>query len=443
MDTEKLKQKILDLAIRGKLVPQDSNDESAEELIKKIQEEKAKLVKEGKIKASKEESIIFKGSDNCYYEKIGNEIRNIDDKIPFQVPDNWTWVRLKNISKDISYGLNYSACDNGTNKFLRITDIQNGKVDWNLVPYVSIKKGEENYHLQDNDIVFARTGATVGKSFLIKEALLNSVFASYLIRIRLMDTRYAEYVNTFFNCSYYWNQIIDNSSGTGQPNCNGTKLANLLIPLCPLNEATRISSILSKPLTLLNEINSEYRSIIKLIDAVKSKILDSVFSEDSSYKSYYENEYLLDDLLPYEQPGPYIVKSTNYDDKYDIPVLTPGKSFILGYINEKEGIYRVNNSKAIIFDDFTTASRLIDFNFKVKSSAMKILKSSDESKFNIDYLYFLLQTLYVNNDTHKRYWISEFAIKKVKVHTFDDQIKIVKTINDITNQLDYIIDSKI
>lgn len=152
---------------------------------------------------------------------------------------------------------------------------------------------------------------------------------------------------------------------------------------------------------------------------------------------------MLDDLLPYEQPGPYIVKSTNYDDKYDIPVLTPGKSFILGYINEKEGIYRVNNSKAIIFDDFTTASRLIDFNFKVKSSAMKILKSSDESKFNIDYLYFLLQTLYVNNDTHKRYWISEFAIKKVKVHTFDDQIKIVKTINDITNQLDYIIDSKI
>ena len=74
---------------------------------------------------------------------------------------------------------------------------------------------------------------------------------------------------------------------------------------------------------------------------------------------------------------------------------------------------------------------------------MKILKSSDESKFNIDYLYFLLQTLYVNNDTHKRYWISEFAIKKVKVHTFDDQIKIVKTINDITNKLDYIIDSKI
>lgn len=147
--------------------------------------------------------------------------------------------------------------------------------------------------------------------------------------------------------------------------------------------------------------------------------------------------------MPYEQPGPYIVKSTNYDDKYDTPVLTPGKSFILGYTNEKDDIYRVNGSKVIIFDDFTTASRLVDFDFKVKSSAMKILKSSDESKFNIDYLYFLLQTLSINNDTHKRYWISEFATKMIKVHTYDEQLKIVKTINDITIKLDYIIDSKI
>jgi len=143
--------------------------------------------------------------------------------------------------------------------------------------------------------------------------------------------------------------------------------------------------------------------------------------------------------LPYEQPALYIVKSTNYDDKYDTPVLTPGKSFILGYTNEKEGVYHVNNSKVIIFDDFTTASRIIDFDFKVKSSAMKILKSSDETKFNIDYLFFLLQSLYVNNDTHKRYWISEFATKKVKVHTFEEQLKIVKNINEFYDILDSIL----
>jgi type I restriction enzyme S subunit len=130
--------------------------------------------------------------------------------------------------------------------------------------------------------------------------------------------------------------------------------------------------------------------------------------------------------LPYEQPGPYIVNSTDYNDSFETPVITPGKSFILGYTSENEGIYRVGNSKVIIFDDFTTASRLIDFDFKVKSSAMKILKSSNDEMFSIDYLYYFLQTLYINNDTHKRYWISEYAPIRVKIHTYDEQLKIIE-----------------
>ena len=145
--------------------------------------------------------------------------------------------------------------------------------------------------------------------------------------------------------------------------------------------------------------------------------------------------------MSYEQPGPYIVKSTNYDDSYETPVLTPGKSFILGYTNETEGIYDVKNSKVIIFDDFTTASRLIGFNFKVKSSAMKILKSSDNEMFNIDYLYYLLKTIYINNDTHKRYWISEYAPIMVNIHQYDEQLKIVDSINQAYELLDQMIES--
>ena len=94
VDVEKLKQKILDLAIRGKLVPQDPNDEPASVLINEIKAEKAKLVKEGKIKPSKEESYIYKGSDNFYYEKIGNNVKNIQSEIPFDIPNNWSWIRL-------------------------------------------------------------------------------------------------------------------------------------------------------------------------------------------------------------------------------------------------------------------------------------------------------------------------------------------------------------
>lgn len=93
MEIEKLKQKILDLAIRGKLVPQDPDDEPASVLIDKIRAEKEKLIKEGKIKRDKNESYIYKGSDNCYYEKIGNNIKNISDEIPFEIPSTWSWQK--------------------------------------------------------------------------------------------------------------------------------------------------------------------------------------------------------------------------------------------------------------------------------------------------------------------------------------------------------------
>ena len=140
--------------------------------------------------------------------------------------------------------------------------------------------------------------------------------------------------------------------------------------------------------------------------------------------------------MQYEQPAKYIVESTEYSDDYPTPVLTPGKTFILGYTNEKDGIYRVNNGSVIIFDDFSTASRIVDFDFKVKSSAMKILTVSDTKMFNIEYLYYLLQTIKVNNNTHKRYWISEFATKELHVHTIEQQKEIVNSIKSTFVLLD-------
>ena len=175
-------------------------------------------------------------------------------------------------------------------------------------------------------------------------------------------------------------------------------------------------------------VNNE--NLLNLLDSAKRLVLDEYFGENSSYKSYYENEYKLGDLLQYEQPGPFIVKSTKYNDKYVTPVLTPGKSFILGYTNESDGIYKVEGSKVIIFDDFTTASRLIDFDFKVKSSAMKILHTSNKELFDIDYLFYKLQTINIISDTHKRFWISEYSPLKVKIHTINEQKKIVEAIND-------------
>jgi len=114
----------------------------------------------------------------------------------------------------------------------------------------------------------------------------------------------------------------------------------------------------------------------------------------------------LGDVLSYEQPTKYIVESDLYNDEYEIPVLTAGKSFILGYTNEKENIYQ--NYPVIIFDDFTTATKFVDFPFKVKSSAMKIL-SCDEKVADIRFLFYLIQTIKINSEQHQRYWISKFS----------------------------------
>lgn len=144
-------------------------------------------------------------------------------------------------------------------------------------------------------------------------------------------------------------------------------------------------------------------------------------------------EYTLDELLPYEQPGVYIVKSTKYNDSYKTPVLTAGKSFILGYTNETEGIY--DQLPCIIFDDFTTATQYVNFKFKVKSSAMKILHINNKVVLP-KYIYYKLQTIHVDHSTHKRYWIQQFSKIKVKIPSLQEQERIVSKIEESLSALD-------
>lgn len=189
----KTKSKILDLAIRGQLVPQNPDDEPASVLLERIRAEKEELIKQGKIKRDKKESIIFKGEDNSYYEKIGKSVSKIDAEIPFALPEGWEWCKLGSLCSSIQYGLSNSAESSGTHKLLRITDIQNGSVNWDTVPYTTTED-PETYILKSNDIVFARTGATVGKSFLIDQLPYESVYASFLIRIRLLKFISPQYI---------------------------------------------------------------------------------------------------------------------------------------------------------------------------------------------------------------------------------------------------------
>ena len=144
-------------------------------------------------------------------------------------------------------------------------------------------------------------------------------------------------------------------------------------------------------------------------------------------------EYELGELLYYEQPTPYIVESTDYNDTYETPVLTAGKSFILGYTDEKEGIY--DQLPVIIFDDFTTASQYVNFKFKVKSSAMKILTPVTELVLP-KYIYYRIQIIQFDHSTHKRYWIQQYSKIRVSIPPIPEQECIVARIEELFSQLD-------
>ena len=146
----------------------------------------------------------------------------------------------------------------------------------------------------------------------------------------------------------------------------------------------------------------------------------------------------LGDVTQYEQPTKYLVKTKNYDDSYETPVLTAGKTFILGYTDETDGINNASENPVIIFDDFTTANKWVDFDFKAKSSAMKMITSSDNNKFILKYIYYWLNTLpsdLIDGD-HKRQWISNFCNKEIPIPCPDDPSRSLEIQAEIVRILD-------
>ena len=191
---EALKKSILQEAVQGKLVPQDPSDEPAEALLGRIRAEKQRLIKEGKIKKDKHESVIFR-RDNSHYEKLDGMERCIDDELPFEIPESWAWVRWGAIAESIQYGYNAPAKQEGRIRMVRISDIHENTVAWSSVPFCDIKGSDiPTYLLQPNDILFARTGGTVGKSFLVNDVPCESIYAGYLIRTRYSSLLWPQYL---------------------------------------------------------------------------------------------------------------------------------------------------------------------------------------------------------------------------------------------------------
>ena len=438
---------------KREVVDKPENFEPASVLLERIRAEKERLIKEGKIKKSK----TSKTSDTPHYENV-----------PIEVPSSWVWTTVNAIAKSILYGVSESAKTCGKYKLLRITDIQNNNVQWDTVPYTDFDTNKaESYLLNDGDILFARTGATVGKSYLVQGLKEEAIYASYLIRVQTYDAVLPQYVKFYFESGYYWEQIVQESVGVGQPNVNGTILSNLNIPIPPIHEQDRIVSELSKWMGIIDVIEQGKIDLQTVIKEAKSKILDlaihgklvpqdpndepalellkrinpksGITCDNGHYQNLPSGWAIckLEDITNYEQPTAYIVDSTDYDDNYPIPVLTAGKSFIIGYTNETERIY--SNLPCIIFDDFTTDSKLVNFPFKVKSSAMKILQV--RTGIEIEYVSMFMSITRLIGDTHKRYWISEYSKLEIPIPPLAEQRRIVDAIHAAFAKFDAIMES--
>ena len=254
-------------------------------------------------------------------------------------------------------------------------------------------------------------------------------------------------------------------TGSAQPKLNQDNLNRIPVPLPPFMEQLRINYSMAISQKIIDSIAKKQEEIDSAVNLAKYKVLDlaihgKLVPQDPSeepaiellkrinpdFKPSHNLHYgsvlpigwelcRLDDILEYEQPQAYIVKSTDYSDKYITPVLTPGKSFVLGYTNESEGIY--NALPVIIFDDFTTESKYVDFPFKVKSSAMKILRAKGE--IDIRYVAFFMSITRLAGDTHKRYWISEYSKLYIPIPPFQEQKRIVAKIKELSMQLDFLV----
>ncbi|MEC9693709.1 restriction endonuclease subunit S [Escherichia marmotae] len=192
-----------------------------------------------------------------------------------KLPEGWVNIELNEIASDISYG--YTASSSVKREgphMLRITDIQNNTVNWSNVPFCQIEdKQKEKYLLADGDLVFARTGATVGKSFLIKGDIPESIYASYLIRVRCNGRVNKNFLSYFFRSPEYWSQITELSAGIGQPNVNGSKLKKLILPITSTNEQKIIAEKLDTLLAQVDSTQARLEQILQILKRFRQAVL--------------------------------------------------------------------------------------------------------------------------------------------------------------------------
>ena len=276
MTAQQLKNSILLMAVQGKLVPQDPNDEPASILLERIHAEKERLIKEKKIKREKNPSVIFKGADNTPYEKIGDEVRSLADEVPFDIPDSWEWVRLGNIG-ETNIGLTYKPSDVTSDgvPVLRSNNIQNGQIDYSELLYVSCAVPERAYAHKGDILICARNGsrALVGKSAIVDAD--GMAFGAFMAIYRSSCN---PYIQLFIN-SYLFRGQLEGATTTTINQVTQEMLKRQLCPLPPIQEQLRIVQKYTELQPLIAAYSNAYDKAQILITAFPEALKKSILQE--------------------------------------------------------------------------------------------------------------------------------------------------------------------
>ena len=359
MDTKALRQKILDLAIHGKLVPQDPNDEPASVLLERIKAEKERLIKEGKIKRSKKSA---KTSDTPHY--------------PYLLPNGWEWCNLEDIVCELKYGTSEKSLSVGKIAVLRMGNITNvGTIDYSNLVYSSNNEDIKLYSLEKDDLLFNRTNSSewVGKTAIYKKEQ-PAIYAGYLIRIRPILI-FSDYLNTVMNSSYYRNWCYNvKTDAVNQSNINAQKLSQLMIPIPPLKEQERIVVEVTKWISLIDTIKNSKEDLQTTIKQAKSKILNLAI----------HGKLVPQD--PNDEPAIELLKRIN-------PDFTPCDNghYPVGWIETILGeLFSHNTGKALnssnkegIFKDYLTTSNVYWNKFDFTAIKQMPFKESELNKYTV------------------------------------------------------------
>ena len=387
---------------------------------------------------------------------------------PWELPEGWEWTTLDTIAR-FSGGKTPSMDDrsnweNGKHLWITSKDMKLEAICDSLIKLSDTGLQGMTIHHPGTILMVNRSGIlrrTLPLGILQKEATINQ-------DLKAITPFLFELTPFLFFCLKAFEPIILQNykkAGTTVDNINFDHFVTIPIPLPPVQEQGRIVQSIKNWKNRIEDIEESGIQIQKTIDATKSIILElaihgKLVAQDPSdepaiellrrinpafqpsHNLHYEGILpsgwtlcCLEDVLDYEQPQAYIVNSTDYSDDHKTPVLTPGKSFVLGYTNELSGI--CNHLPVIIFDDFTTESKYVDFPFKVKSSAMKILRARGE--INLKYVAIFMSITRLVGDTHKRYWISEYSKIPIPIPPLREQGRIVLAAKHLLNQLDNLI----